>query len=123
MTEQELTARREIMLAFAETGAPPPASALDPLVLRSLAEQHVVVLDGAGAIRMAHPFAAHDEGAAVSSGGRTWRGNCAWDAYGIAAALDLRHPAIESRGVVPGPDVVFHVEVPAAGWWADVGYT
>ena len=123
MTEQELTARRKIMLAFAERGAPPPAAGFDPAVLRSLEEQHVVVLDAIGGIRMAHPFAAHDDGATVTSGGRTWRGNCAWDAYGIAAALDLQHPAIESRGVVPGPDVVFHVEVPAAEWWADVGYT
>ena len=123
MTEQELTARREIMLAFAETGAPPPAAAFDPAVLRSLAEQHVVVLDAVGEIRMAHPFAAHDEGATVTSGGRTWRGNCAWDAYGIAAALDLKQPAIASQGVRVGPGVVFHVEVPAARWWADVGYT
>lgn len=123
MTEQELTARRKIMLAFAERGAPPPAVGFDPAVLRALAEQHVVVLDEAGEILMAHPFAAHDDGATVSSGGRTWRGNCAWDAYGIAAALDVQQPAIESRGVVPGPDVVFHVEVPAARWWADVAYT
>ena len=123
MTERELTARREIMLAFADTGAPPPAAGFDPAVLRSLADQHVVVLDAAGEIRMAHPFAAHDEGATVTSAGRMWRGNCAWDAYGIAAALDLQHPAIESRGVVPGPDVVFHVEVPAARWWDDVGST
>jgi Alkylmercury lyase len=123
VTQQELTARREIMVAFAETGAPPPASVFDPHVLRSLAEQHVVVLDDAGEIRMAHPFAAHDEGATVTAGGRTWRGNCAWDAYGIAAALDLADPVIASQGVTAGPGVVFHVEVPADRWWADVAYT
>jgi hypothetical protein len=123
MTEQELNARRAIMVTFAETGGPPPASAFDPAVLRSLADRHVVVLDNAGEIRMAHPFAAHDEGATVSAGGRTWRGNCAWDAYGIAAALGLERPEIASQGVLAGPGVVFHVEVPAARWWDDVGYT
>ena len=123
MTEQELTARREIVLAFAQTGAPPPASAFDRALLRALEARHVVVLDDAGEIRMAHPFAAHDEGATVTSGGRTWRGNCAWDAYGIAAALELQEPVIESQGVRAGPGVVFHVAVPAARWWDDIAFT
>ena len=123
MTEEELTTRRAIMAAFAETGAPPPASELDTAVLRSLHDQHVVVLDDAGEIRMAHPFAAHGEGATVTVGGRTWRGNCAWDAYGIAAALDLESPQITSHGVTAAPGAVFHVEVPAAHWWDDIGHT
>ena len=123
MTEQELSTRREIMLAFAETGAPPPASGLDPGLLRSLEAHHVVVLDAAGEIRMAHPFAAHDEGATVTAGGRSWRGNCAWDAYGIAAALDLDEPVIAWQGVIAGPGLVFHVEVPAARWWEDIAFT
>ena len=123
MTEQELTARRTIMVAFAQTGSPPPAAAFAPGILDALAAQHVVVLDERGEIAMAHPFAAHDEGATVTAGGRTWRGNCAWDAYGIAAALGLEDPAIASHGVAAAPGVVFHVEVPAARWWDDVGYT
>ena len=111
------------MRAFAETGAPPPAAGFDPSVLDALEAQRVVVRDRLGRIRMAHPFAAHDEGATVTSDGRSWRANCAWDAYGIVAALDLQQPAIQQRGVVAGPDVVFHVEVPAAHWWDDIGFT
>ena len=130
MTEQELTARREIMLAFAETGAPPPASGFDPAVLRALADQHVVVLDEAGEILMAHPFAAHRDGARVDAGGRTWWGNCAWDAFGIVAALGLPSAAITAQditvdvrdGEVDG-DARFHVLVPAARWWDDIGFT
>ena len=117
--EHDLALRRKIFAAFAATGSPP---ALDE-DLTSLAEQHVVALDDDARVWMAHPFAAHDEGATVSSGGRTWRGNCAWDAYGIAAALELQEPVIESQGVRAGPGVVFHVAVPAARWWDDIAFT
>jgi hypothetical protein len=123
VNERELTLRRTIMVAFAETGAPPPASELDPAVLRSLADRHVVALDGAGEVRMAHPFAAHREGARVDAGGRTWWGNCAWDGYGIVAALGLADATIASSGLVAGPGVTFHVAVPAAHWWDDIGFT
>lgn len=123
MTGPELDLRRQIMVAFAETGAPPPLTAADEPVLRRLAERHVVVLDEAGAIRMAHPFAAHRDGASVAADGRTWWGSCAWDAYGIAAALGLRDPDIASGGVRAGPGVVFRVEVPAARWWEDIAFT
>jgi len=123
VTESELTLRRKIMVAFAKTGAPPPAEELDRDVLDALAEHHVVVLDNEGEIRMAHPFAAHDEGATVTAISGTWRGNCAWDAYGIVAALGLRDARISANGLSTGPGVRFHVEVPAARWWDDVGYT
>jgi hypothetical protein len=123
VTERELTARRKIMVAFAQAGSPPPAAEFEPAVLQALADHHVVALDEAGEIRMAHPFAAHDRGATVTSGARTWRGNCAWDGFGIVAALGLADATITSGGLTAGPGVVFHVEVPAARWWDDVGYT
>ncbi len=70
---------------------------------------------------MAHPFAAHHEGARVESGGREWWGNCAWDGLGIVAALGLRdgddhgagHHVAVRDGDVSG-DAVFHVLVPGA---------
>ena len=111
------------MVAFSENGAPPPAAELDQDVLRALAEHHVVVLDEAGEIRMAHPFAAHDEGATVVAGGRTWRGNCAWDGFGIVAALGLADATITANGLTAAPGVRFHVAVPAAHWWDDIGHT
>jgi hypothetical protein len=128
MTAEELALRRRIFEAFAQTGEPPALEAGD--TLRSLADQHAVVLDEDGAIVMAHPFAGHREGARVESGGRTWWGNCAWDGLGIVAALDLRDATVEANGVTVRvrdghviDDAVFHVTVPARDWWADIGYT
>ena len=128
MTERELALRREIFEAFAATGAPPEVG--DHETLRSLAGRHVLVLDGAGSIVMAHPFAAPGAKTRVESGGRTWWGNCAWDGLGIVAALGLHEATVESDGVQlrvsdgePLDDAVFHVEVPAARWWDDIAHT
>ena len=128
MTDRELTLRRAIMLSFAETGAPPEVA--DEETLRALADRHVVALDGAGRIRMAHPFAAHRTGASVESGGRTWWGNCAWDAFGIVAALGLRDAVVHGDGLSlevrdgePASDALFHVAVPARLWWEDIAFT
>ena len=128
MTERELALRREIMAAFAATGAPPEPG--DGATLSSLAEQHVVVLDDAGAIVMAHPFAAPGAATTVESGGRTWWGSCAWDGLGIVAALRLADATVTGNGVTlpiddgePLGHAVFHVEVPARRWWDDIAYT
>ena len=129
MTEHELALRRTILESFATTGEPPRVD--DAATLRSLAEQHVVVLDDEDRIVMAHPFAAHDDGARVEAGERAWRGSCAWDAFGIVAALELRDArVIDASGIQvdfrdgrPAGDAVFHVAVPAARWWADIGFT
>jgi hypothetical protein len=117
----DLQLRRRIFESFAATGAPP-----DPLEdLTSLAEQHVVALDDAGRILMAHPFAAHQDGARVQTpDGRTWWRNCAWDGFGIIAALHLENATITAQDLrIPGDDVVFHVLVPARHWWDDIGFT
>ena len=132
MTERELALRRRIVTAFAETGEPPELP--DGPALRSLAAQHVVVLEQAGGaprIRMAHPFAAHADGARVDAQGRTWRGNCAWDGFGIVHALELPDATITAQGftvavehgVPEVADVVFGVAVPAARWWDDIAHT
>jgi len=129
VTEHELALRREILEAFAATGEPPPVS--DHATLRALADRHVVVLDDSKRIVMAHPFAAHDHGARVEAAGRAWRGSCAWDAFGIVAALGLDDALVTDatgvqvafRGGRPTGDALFHVAVPAAEWWADIGFT
>ena len=67
---------------------------------------------------------------------RTWYANCGWDAFGIGAALhvdstietecaDCHEPIrIDVRDGRPTrEDLVFHVLVPAASWWDDIGYT
>ena len=128
MTPEALALRARVMRAFADTGAPPevpPSGAL-----RELEAAHVVVLED-GAIRMAHPFAAHHERSRVTSGDREWWGNCAWDALGIVAALGLGDATVECDGIaltvrdgaVRERDVRFEVAVPAARWWDDIGHT
>jgi hypothetical protein len=129
MTARELALRREIFAALAATGEPPPVD--DSATLRSLAQQHVVVLNDEGRIAMAHPFAAHDRGARIEAGGRAWRGSCAWDAFGIVAALGLGKALVTDASGIriafrdghPIDEAIFHVAVPAAEWWADVGFT
>jgi hypothetical protein len=128
VTERLLALRREVMRAFAAAGTPPAVRDRDGL--RSLAEHHVVVLDEAGAIVMAHPFAAPGAGTIVEAGGRTWWGSCAWDGLGIVAALGLDRAIVRSNGLsvsvesgrVTG-DAVFHVAVPARRWWDDIAHT
>jgi hypothetical protein len=123
--EHDLNLRRAIFAAIAATGTPG-----DHGDVRSLAEQHVVALDDDGNVWMAHPFAAHHDGTRVDSGGRTWWGNCAWDGFGIVAALGLQEAtitdhdiALDVRGGAIRGDAVFHVLVPARRWWDDIGYT
>jgi len=124
MEDGDLRLRHAIFEAFA-SGSPLPEADLN-----SLAAQHVVALAEHGALLMAHPFANHTDGARVDSGGRTWWGNCAWDAFGIVAALRLREATVTAQDLtlrvhddrVEG-DAVFHVLVPAAHWWDDIAFT
>jgi hypothetical protein len=103
---------------------------------RRLHDEHALVLDDAGEIRMANPFAAHPTPFRVEADGRSWFANCAWDAFGIGAALhvdsaihtgcpDCHRPIrISVRDGRPeDKDLVFHVLVPANTWWNDIGYT
>jgi hypothetical protein len=103
---------------------------------RRLHDAHALVLDAAGEIRMANPFAAQATPFRVEAAGRSWYANCGWDAFGIGSALhvdsaihtgcpDCHEPLrIEVRGGRPvDPDLVFHVLVPAASWWNDIGFT
>ena len=117
--EHDLALRLAIFESFAATGTPGEHGDVS-----SLADQHVVVLDDDGRILMAHPFAAHHDGARVDAGGRTWWANCAWDAFGIVAALGLEDATITAQGItLPDDDAVFHVLVPARHWWDDIGFT
>ena len=122
VTSEQLALRLAIFEAFAATGSPPDVP--DSPDLRALAGAHVVVLDDAGRIVMAHPFAAHQDGARVDAGGRTWWGNCAWDGFGVVHALGLRDATITAQGhTTSDPGVEFEVAGPAARWWDDIGHT
>jgi Alkylmercury lyase len=102
---------------------------------RRLHDAHALVLDG-DEIRMANPFSAVPTPYRVQAAGRGWYANCAWDAFGICAALgtDGRIESscpdcgdellVEVRDGQPGDDsLVFHCLVPAAHWWDDIVYT
>ena len=126
-TDRDLELRQAIFESFAHTGAPGEHGDLT-----ALAEQHIVVLDDDGRLLMAHPFAAHDEGARVEAQGRTWWGNCAWDGFGIVHALGLPDATVTAQGIAvrvrdgvpePAAGAVFAVAVPAAHWWDDIGHT
>jgi alkylmercury lyase-like protein len=103
---------------------------------RRLHDAHALVLDEAGDIRMANPFSGVKTPYVVEADGRRWYANCGWDAFGIGAALhvdslietacaDCQEPLrIEIHDGRPDTeDLVFHVLVPAAAWWDDIGYT
>ena len=103
---------------------------------RALHDAHALVLDGDGALRMCNPFSAVPTAHRVRAAGRWWFGNCAWDAFGICAALGV-DGRVESScpdcGEAIGVDVrdgepddtgvVFHCLVPASAWWDDIVFT
>ena len=102
-----------------------------------LHDQHAIVLDADGeSLRMANPFSAVPTSFRVEADGRSWYANCAWDAFGICAALhvdgriettcpDCREPLeIEVRDGRPSDESpLFHCLVPARRWWADIVFT
>jgi hypothetical protein len=104
---------------------------------RRLHDQHALVLDsGSGEILMANPFSAIATPYRVHAAGRWWYGNCAWDAFGICAALnaegriettcaDCGEPlSVEVRDERPDDEsLVFHSLVDAGHWWDDIVFT
>ena len=147
MDRADLDARNATYGLFAELGRAPTAyEAAERIGIpeadvrgawRRLHEAHALVLGAdTGAIRMAAPFSAVPTPFRVHAAGRSWYANCAWDAFGICAALgvdgriesscpDCGDPiAVEVRD--RGADdatLVFHALVPAARWWDDIVFT
>ena len=85
---------------------------------------------------MANPFSAVPTAYRVAADGRWWYANCAWDAFGVCAALgvdghvssscpDCGEPIeIDVRDHQPVPDEhLVHLLVPAARWWDDIVFT
>ncbi len=147
MDERDLHLRSTTYSLFVELGRAPTAGEVadagdltESAVVggwQRLHEQHALVLDPlTGGIRMANPFSAVPTPYRVQVDGRSWFGNCAWDAFGICAALHgdgsietscpdcgeaLRLEVREQR-----PDdesLLFHCLVPAARWWDDIVFT
>jgi Alkylmercury lyase len=104
---------------------------------RALHRAHALVLNPAtDEIRMANPFSAVPTAYRVHAAGRSWYGNCAWDAIGICAALGT-----DGRVETSCPDcgetilfdvrdrrpddgrLLFHCLVPASQWWDDIVFS
>jgi hypothetical protein len=138
--------RNATYAAFVDLGRAPTAaevgsaSGLSETAVRAgwrrLHDAHALVLDEGGGIRMANPFASQPTAFRVEAAGRSWFANCAWDAFGIGAALkadssihtecadcDTRMNIDVRDGRPDTTTLVFHVLVPAASWWDDIGYT
>ena len=133
--------RDEVFSAFASEGRPPSPDELAGAcglereqvenALRELHDKHAVVLTQAGdSIRMAHPFSAWPMGFVLRDGDRFWWGGCAWDSFGIMAAIGR---SLEVTTTCPGcgatlrysappdaPDLVVRIPRPAREWWDDV---
>ncbi len=147
MTPADLALRNETYRLFVALGRAPSADEVGAATGRSpsdvregwrrLHEEHAVVLNAAGSeIRMANPFSAVPTAYRVQAGGRWWYANCAWDAFGICAALhvdgrieascpDCAEPlTVEVRGERPdATGLLFHCLVPAQRWWDDIVFT
>jgi hypothetical protein len=85
---------------------------------------------------MAMPFSAVPTDYRVISGDRAWWANCAWDALGISAMLQIPveihtsctdcgnpRPLHTTGRALSNPSGVVHFAVPAAAWWDDIGFT
>jgi hypothetical protein len=102
-----------------------------------LRAKRVLVLEADGAtIRMAPPFSGIPTQHVVEVGGVSYFANCAWDAFGIPAALGKTGTVhsrcaqsgqpfrLEIDGDGPSPsDWLFHCAIPAARWWDDIVFT
>ena len=139
-------ARGAIYAAIVEAGqAPTPAGVARTLGLdegavadafRALAEAHVIVLrPGSVEIVWAPPFSVVPTPFRSRAGSMSWYAPCAWDAFGIPAALK-QDASIDARcawsdepidcGVAGGRaygEGVIHLLVPAAHFWDDIAYT
>jgi len=147
MDENDLVLRNLTYARFVELGRAPAAAEIAVALgcdggqvmagWERLHAQHALVLDPeTGGIRMANPFSGVPTAYHVQASGRWWYANCAWDAFGICAALhedgrietscpdcgqSLRIAVRDRR-----PDdesLLFHCLVAAARWWDDIVFT
>ena len=147
MDDDDLRVRNATYAHFVEAGRAPSAAEVAAVVTQPevdvlatwsrLHEAHALVLDATGQhIRMANPFSAVPTAHRVRADDRWWYANCAWDAFGICAALhtdgSIRTScpdcgdelAVDVRSQQPSnASLLFHCLVPARAWWEDIGFT
>jgi hypothetical protein len=147
MDPRDLELRNATYRQFVELGRAPSADELARAIgskaddvragWQRLHAQHALVLNpGTSEIRMANPFSAMPTAYRVNAAGRWWYANCAWDAFGIFAALhedgriETSCPDCGEALSVQVKDaqadrkeLLYHNLLPAAHWWDDIIYT
>lgn len=106
--------------------------------LKRLAAKRLLVLEPGNdsQIRMAPPFSGIPTAFQVEVERKSYYANCAWDAFGVAAALHADAAILASDGFTGEPiqlalkdgkpvpaQAVAHFAVPAARWWDDIIFT
>ena len=142
MNEEDIELRNRTYAAFVELGRAPTPEEIGKretvlAAWRRLHDEHALVLNAAtDELRMANPLSAVPTAYRVNAAGRWWYANCAWDAFGVLAALhvdgrietacpDCGEPiAVEVADEQPDDEsLLFHCLVPAARWWDDIVFT
>lgn len=135
---------------FAKTGRRPGVAGIAEAIrtdpdsvgssLTRLARDRLLVLEQDGeSIRMAPPFSGVETQHRVRVGDQEYFANCAWDAFGVVAALgtagtvlsrcEQSHDPLELAIAQDGPEFaesgtwLFHTASPASKWWDDIVYT
>ncbi len=102
-----------------------------------LQQHHAIFLKpGTHDIQMAWPFSAEETSFQVRANNKTYFANCAWDSFGIPAALhadaEIEATCAQSgeiirmsviNGEVQGPDALVHFLVPFKDWYDDLPST
>src|SRR3954471_18476645 len=103
---------------------------------RRLADAHILVLQGDGEILMANPFSAVPTSFRVEAEGRSWWGNCIWDALGIPAMVkhdariltacgdcnDAMTLTIQDGTLLETSPSIIHFSLPAKQWWDNIKF-
>lgn len=144
----DTTVKLSIYQSIAETTQTPTSAGVAATLGSSIAEveaafqqlsqKRLLVLESGdpSRIRMAPPFSGIKTQHVVEIAGKSYFANCAWDAFGIAAALHqdagivstcddcgqtLNYEIKDGRPLPQAAAV--HFAVPAAHWWQDIIYT
>jgi len=115
-----------------------PESEVAPSFARLAAARTMILRPGTTEILSFNPFAAGPTAFRIRVNGRDWSALCAWDAFGVVAALDadglvLGHCAdvcgvplevrLEGDAIGALDGVVMQFALPAREWWKDIVFT
>ena len=143
----DVNLRTAVYRHFADTGQPPTLDAMREAIggtseqvsdgyRRLYAKRMLVPTADFRAIQMAPPFSGVPTQHRATVNGTEYFANCAWDAFGVVAALggtgdvlSRCEQTLEALRLHLTPDGhppsgwLFHCVVPAAAWWNDIVFT